>query len=359
MPDPAPPAAAARPRLALIDALRGLAAVAVMLFHFCTGRALPALVDGLPDLVVGAIGHGWLGVQVFFVLSGFVIAYAIGERPMTPAGVARFAARRQVRLDPPYWCSIAFAAGHAWRERLAYGPSRQAPGPRALAANALYLHEIVRIPGVQAVYWTLCIEVQLYLAFTVVLAALDRAAHAHGPTVRRMLVAWVLLLTAAWSLDAALLWRVRAAWMVTHWYLFATGASVWYALAGHLPRGALLAWLLAAAVAGWRDDRLEPCVGAAVAAVVFLAGRRARLATLLAGPVWQWLGRLSYCLYLVHTVTGAISRGVIRRPWLENSLGGVAFVTLCAVTLSLAAAWLLHVVVEQRAMAWARRIRWE
>ena len=69
--------APARPRLAFIDALRGLAAVAVMLYHFCTGRALPTLRDGLPDLVVGAIGHGWLGVQTFFVLSGFVIALSL------------------------------------------------------------------------------------------------------------------------------------------------------------------------------------------------------------------------------------------------------------------------------------------
>ncbi len=355
----APEKPSARPRLAFIDALRGLAAVAVMLYHFCSGRALPTLTDALPDVLVGAIGHGWLGVQVFFVLSGFVIAYAVGDRAVTPRGAALFALRRQVRLDPPYWASIALAAGHAWRERLLHGPSRQAPGARVLAANALYLHEILRVPGVQAVYWTLCIEVQLYLAFAAVLAVLDRAARELPPVARRMLVAWVVLLTGAWSLDAALLWRVRNAWMVTHWYLFATGASVWYALAGHLPRGALLAGLLGASVAGWRGDRIEACVGAAVGAVVYLAGRRGVLPTLLSGAAWQWLGRLSYCLYLVHTVTGAISRGAIRRPWLERSLGGVAFVTACAVALSLAAAWLLHVTVERRAMAWAARIRWD
>ena len=348
--------APARPRLAFIDALRGLAAVAVMLYHFCTGRALPTLRDGLPDLVVGAIGHGWLGVQTFFVLSGFVIAYAVGDRVVTPRGAALFALRRQVRLDPPYWASVAFAAGHAWRAKLLWGGGRVAPGAREVAANLVYLHEILRLRAVQAVYWTLCIEVQLYLTFAVILAVLDRQARAVAP---RALVAWVVLLTGAWSLDAALLWRVRQAWVVTHWYLFALGVSAWYALAGHLPRGAFLAGALGAAVAAWQHDRIEPAVGAAVATVVYLVGRREALASLLSGAAWQWLGRLSYCVYLVHTVTGALSRGFLRRPWLERSLGGVALVTACAVALSFAVAWLLHVTVERRAIAWASRIRWD
>ncbi|HRC87251.1 MAG TPA: hypothetical protein PK413_16725, partial [Thermoanaerobaculia bacterium] len=58
-------------------------------YHFTGGPMHPMLVERLPWPVVGALGHGWLGVQVFFVLSGFVIAYAIGERAMTPRGVGR------------------------------------------------------------------------------------------------------------------------------------------------------------------------------------------------------------------------------------------------------------------------------
>jgi len=352
--------APARPRLAFIDALRGLAAVAVMLYHFTAhGLALRTLVDALPAALVGAIGHGWLGVQVFFVLSGFVIAYAIGDRPVTPRGAARFALRRQVRLDPPYWASIAFAAAHSWRAKLNWGGGRTAPSAREVALHLVYLQEILHVRAVQAVYWTLCIEVQLYLTFAVLLAALDRQTRAAAALAPRALTAWVVLVTGAWSLDAALLWRVQKEWVVIHWYLFAMGVSAWYALAGHLPRGAFLAGLLGAAVASYQHDRIEPCVGAAVAAVVYLVGRRGALATLLSGPAWQWLGRLSYSVYLVHTITGALSRGLLRRPWLERSLGGVAFVTTCAMALSFAVAWALHVTVERRAIAWASRIRWD
>jgi hypothetical protein len=350
----------ARPRLAFIDALRGLAAVSVMLYHFCTGGlSLPALRDGLPELVVGALGHGWLGVQTFFVLSGFVIAYAIGDRPVTPRGAALFALRRQVRLDPPYWASIVFAAGHAWRRKLLWGGDRTAPSATDILANVLYLQEILQVRAVQAVYWTLCIEVQLYLTFAVMLAALDRHARAAATVAPRVLTAWVVFVTGAWSLDAALLWRARTAWVITHWYLFAMGVCTWYALAGHLPRGALLAGLLGASIASFQFDRIEPAVGAAVAAVVYLVGRRDALATLLSGRVWQWLGRLSYSVYLVHTVAGAISRGMLRRPWLERSVGGVAVIVVCAMSLSFALAWLLHVTVERRAIAWASRIRWQ
>jgi len=92
--------------------------------------------------------RAWLARRAgVFVLSRFVLAYTIGEREMGPWGVARFALRRQLRLDPPYWASIALVVGYAWYERWRYGPSRPLPGAGVIAANALYLHEIARLGG--------------------------------------------------------------------------------------------------------------------------------------------------------------------------------------------------------------------
>lgn len=346
-------------RLTFIDALRGIAAVAVMLYHFTGGPMHPMLVERLPWPVVGALGHGWLGVQVFFVLSGFVIAYAIGERAMTPRGVGRFALRRQLRLDPPYWASIAFAVGYAWHLRLRFGPTRAVPRPRDIVATALYVQHFVGATAVQEVYWTLAIEVQLYLGFTLLLCLLDGAMRARGEQPSRMLTAWVMATIGGWLLDLAMHWRLPVGWFVPHGYLFAMGACTWYALAGHLPRGVLLAGLVLTAASGWYFERIEAPTGAAVAGIIYLVGRREALGRTLDGFAWQWLGRLSYALYLTHIVSGAISRGALRQDVEDATPRGAAVIMLCGVSLSLTVALVLHVLVERPAIRLASKLRWD
>ena len=76
-------------RLALIDGLRGIAAMLVVLFHFC---AVAHLAD-VP--VLGWLfAHGNFGVEVFFVISGFVIAYSVRNAQHTLPFLGRFALRR-------------------------------------------------------------------------------------------------------------------------------------------------------------------------------------------------------------------------------------------------------------------------
>src|SRR6202000_495333 len=91
-------------RYALVDALRGFAAFAV-LFHHAT--LLPATEAAMPNLVPACLlslsAGGSLGVQVFFVLSGFVIAHSLSDSSLTIRELGRFMVRRQCRLDPPYW----------------------------------------------------------------------------------------------------------------------------------------------------------------------------------------------------------------------------------------------------------------
>ena len=87
------PPASMRPRYQLLDGLRGVAALVVILFHFGEGFATSS-VDQM-------MNHGYLAVDFFFVLSGFVIGYAYDGRwanhRMTSG---RFMLRRIIRLQP-------------------------------------------------------------------------------------------------------------------------------------------------------------------------------------------------------------------------------------------------------------------
>ena len=91
-------------RVVVIDVLRGFAALAVTWFHLTNIYEWSWLRH--------SGNYGWLGVEVFFVLSGFVIPYSIAHtyRGYTHADFPSFFVRRVVRLEPPYILSILFVS---------------------------------------------------------------------------------------------------------------------------------------------------------------------------------------------------------------------------------------------------------
>jgi peptidoglycan/LPS O-acetylase OafA/YrhL len=80
-------------------------AVAVMLFHFFYQWVSPihdSLVAILPAGIEFVLTHADIGADVFFVVSGFVIAHSLFGVTVTPKYAGTFIFRRSLRLDPPY-----------------------------------------------------------------------------------------------------------------------------------------------------------------------------------------------------------------------------------------------------------------
>jgi peptidoglycan/LPS O-acetylase OafA/YrhL len=98
-------------RFVFVDALRGLAALGVVLFHANEGHHITELFGYFPHFLQVGLENGSLGVLIFFVLSGFVIAHSLYEQRMSLSLLGRFTLRRSLRLDPPYWVAIALAIG--------------------------------------------------------------------------------------------------------------------------------------------------------------------------------------------------------------------------------------------------------
>lgn len=89
-----------RPHFEALDGLRGVAALLVVFHHVFEGFAFAEAVNGVGDGVIGVLNHGYLAVDFFFLLSGFVISYAYDSRwgcGLSPGG---FFCRRLVRLHP-------------------------------------------------------------------------------------------------------------------------------------------------------------------------------------------------------------------------------------------------------------------
>ena len=96
-------------RVAVVNALRGLAALWVAWYHV-TGLLQPE------SSLLATLGrYGFMGVQVFFVVSGFVIPYALHRAHYELPQFPRFLAKRLLRLHPPYLAVVATIAGVASR----------------------------------------------------------------------------------------------------------------------------------------------------------------------------------------------------------------------------------------------------
>ncbi len=166
---------AARGRWERVDQLRGLAALAVVVCHLAVSayREAPNLDGGPWPWLALILGFGYLGVPLFFVISGFCIhlpqARALTRATPPVPDWRRFFARRFWRLYPPYLAALVVALALWW----VVG----SPIPwLALTTQALLVHPFhtATFDGVNPPAWTLAVEAQLYLAYPVVFRLIAR-----------------------------------------------------------------------------------------------------------------------------------------------------------------------------------------
>lgn len=95
-------------RFAFVDGLRGLAALAIVVFHIWWYEPEPNFaLESAHWVVDAAFLRVRGGVQVLLVISGFVIAYTLRKTWITPSEIFSFIGRRLIRLVPAYWVAIA------------------------------------------------------------------------------------------------------------------------------------------------------------------------------------------------------------------------------------------------------------
>ncbi len=89
-----------KPHYELLDGLRGVAALLVLWYHINEGFAFAGSVNGVSDGLIRSFNHGYLAVDFFFILSGFVIGYAYDDRWRKGFTMKEFFRRRLIRLHP-------------------------------------------------------------------------------------------------------------------------------------------------------------------------------------------------------------------------------------------------------------------
>jgi hypothetical protein len=351
-------------RFLFVDALRGLAALTVLVYHFYGHLSQWGKVERLPRPIHLVITHGDQAVFIFFVLSGFVIAYSVGQARVTARYLGRFALRRSLRLDPPYWIVILITYAYIYAHQRVTGTAERSPeiwNWTTLPINFLYLNKLLRQPTIVTVGWTLCLEVQFYLVFVVLVGLTQRLAALVGSRIglARILIFGPL---AVYSLAQSTGWAAETSsgLFTNYWYLFFLGVVVTWALMGQMHP--LWAWSLIGitgltAVGG---PTLQTAVSVATAAAILALGQIGRLRDTCNWRWIQYLARISYSLYLVHPLVGHRILDLLLRYTPPEEVPSplksvIAFGV--ATGASFLVAHLMNVWVERPAQALGRRVR--
>lgn len=324
-------------RLLFVDGLRGIAAVLVMLFHYEVR---------LSFTMTG--GHGYLGVPIFFTLSGFVIAMSIANKTLSLPFLGRFALRRSIRLDIPYWASIAAITLIAiFGAR--YGANQAVPTLPQLLAHLVYLQDLLGYDAISPVYWTLCYEIQFYLFFVLLLIGMNRARLGQAAQMTIFCVLIVLSLIERGPLEDVMTPGVAFAF----WFNFALGALTYWVIAGRADRsvlfGMLAATLLHAAL--FRDP--WALTAALTSSVLYAAGHYGYMQRWLSGSAFQFLGRTSYSLYITHNIFGWYALSIAVRYVHEVIALGIGIVV------ALLSAWVSYRLIERPSIELSRMVKLE
>lgn len=140
-------------RISSLDALRGIAALAVVLYHY-TFRYDAVYGHAFSLDSVSALKYGYLGVQLFFMVSGFVIYLSLENT----SNVKKFVFNRFSRLYPAYW----FAVILTFLAVLIFSLPGRDVSFLEMLTNLTMLNGFIGMPSVDGVYWTLRVELTFY-----------------------------------------------------------------------------------------------------------------------------------------------------------------------------------------------------
>lgn len=311
-----------------LDGVRGLAILLVLIFHF-SQFAYDKSAGGLQGIVQRLTGAGWIGVDLFFVLSGFLITSILCEAVGTKGYFKNFYARRTLRIFPLYFGTLVVAFVIL---PLIFGYAPEyAPIYKDQWALWVYLQNFIAIDWQSfSHFWSLAVEEHFYLVWPAVLFFFGR---------RGAMVACVLMIVGAIAL------RTYRVTMLPQTYMNTQATYLWtLCRMDSLAIGSLLAlavngvatdlvrfrryapWLLIAAAAGcvamfykygsfayqgslqWPHKWIQAvgyttvAIGAAALLVLTVTSGRDQLLGRAFSANWlRFLGKYSYGIYVIHS----------------------------------------------------------
>ncbi len=302
-----------------VDYIRAIASVAVALFHL-GGKALPVL------------KYGWLGVHMFFLLSGFIICKAIPKN-YTWRLAPKFISKRIIRIEPPYVVSIVIVLlVNALLASLSLIPSAR-PDWLNVLGHLAYSNNFTGAPYINPVYWTLGIELQFYLFVALAF-----------PLIVSKWGAWFLLGLCILSYYI----HVPGTTLAGFFPVFALGILYYLYFTGQIKLVPALLFALPVTIISFLSTGL-PETGAALFALLLL------VLPLKRNRLIAFFSTISFSLYLTHDTVGSKLVAYMGQS-LPKTFAFKAMEFGSGILLSVAFAWVFYLCVEAPFLRLSKRI---
>ena len=337
-----------------IHGARGLFACMVLVYHVVNSRlpTFAVLGSGAPFFMLRSLEHG---VELFFGVSGFVMIGALART----RGAAFFLADRATRIYAVLWPSVLVIAVLA---EFTHFEGRSVAGPGVLLANLLGLPPLAPFPLIHPAAWSLSYELAFYALCSLTLLGSKRW-RAASMTAAVLIGLWLLnshvraVLMPIGLLAALLGARGRfRRWAFTAEVGLVLFLVSWEGLC-RSTGGDLMNFQASLLLQGWRPLLVIAAVVGGCGLFAGLEAGRGLLCRLLRTSVFQWLGSVSYSLYLWHPIVMSMVKHAMVTAGLPHRLSGgcqLAFLLLGAPS-SLLVALVSQQLLEKRLTTFVRR----
>ncbi|MFT3908091.1 MAG: acyltransferase [Ferruginibacter sp.] len=314
--------------------MRGFAAMAVCFFHFTYSNA-NYFTNNNPVKIIGSYGH--YGVEVFFVISGFVIPWSMHKGGYMIRHFKTFLLKRIIRIEPPYIISIVLVVLLGYISTLSpyYRGQPFHPDPVALLFHLGYLNAFFHLPWVNSAYWTLAIEFQYYILIALIFPLVaSKKIYVWLGTI----VAFNFILLLVPSVDLIFLYSFYfTLGIITYKYMIAAiNATVYFIFIAVLLSLIFLKFDLPGFMAG-----LLP--------VLFVYSKKE-------SKVGEFFGNISYSVYLLHVPIGGriinLSENFVKTDLMRY------VVLLLAMAVTIAFSYLFYKYIELPCKKMAHKIQY-
>lgn len=354
-------------RLDFLDALRGIAAAYVLLYHMIL---LPSPNLVAPRWFAVFAGNGGSGVTLFFVVSTFSLFYTMPARLREPTPRFSFYLHRLFRIAPLFYALILLTM---LRDRILFGVTHSLP---EIAGMVTFVYNL--IPGRQESFvwagWTIGVEMLFYAAFPFIYA---RVRNIYDAVVFFLvsLLAWYIfsMFLSYMPLDEPEKASITQWFVLRHLPIFAVGGICFFALRGHLRNdspaaaqkhvGVMLVviaiFLYYALLSGWLPNIFG--AGYYWQGIVYafaVCGLCLWPWRILVNRATRYLGKISYSVYLLHPTIVYVMSPLYRRIYEVVPTASLALLVCFSLTLFLVAmaSTVTYRLIEEPFISFGRRL---
>lgn len=313
--------------ISVLDPLRGLAALAVAFFHF-SGPMLPST-EG--NYFFEVAKYGKYGVQAFFVISGFVIPYSLDRSKYVIQEFPKWISRRFVRLAPPAYMAILlvivfYFGGFYYLGRPINGMVWPGINWLSVMANITFTVPFLDTQWFNPVFWTLAIEFQFYILIGCLF-----------PLVYHSKYSFILC-----SLAMMLIGFFPVEWYFRYSSYFVLGLALFGKEKGTLSGMSYYFLVICALISGFWVGEIPGTLIGFSTFLIISNSKEARWGGL------NFLGKISFSLYITHTIVGALSEIVFSKLIMVGSSNFIqTIMVLVYVIIAVIAASVFYQIIEK------------